>query len=138
MAEPKTRPTNENVKDFLNRITDEQKRADSFAVLELMKEVTKCEPRMWGTSIVGFGTYSYEYASGKVADWPLAGFSPRKQNMTLYIMSSFAGRDELLRKLGKHSTGKVCLYFKRLSDVDMPTLKKLVQESFKHAKKRLT
>lgn len=135
MAEPKTKPTDEKVERFLNGIADEQKRKDSFAILELMKQVTKCEPCMWGTSIVGFGTYHYKYASGQEADWPLTGFSPRKQNLTMYISSGFATYDDLMQKLGKHSGSKSCLYIKRLSDIDMPTLKKLVQESFKHMKK---
>jgi hypothetical protein len=135
MAEPKTKLTDEKVDNFLNKIPDEQKRKDSFAILELMKEITKCEPRMWGTSIVGFGTYHYVYASGREGDWPMTGFSPRKQNLTLYIMPGFSKYDDLMKKLGKHSIGKSCLYIKRLSDIDMPTLKKLVQESFKRMKK---
>lgn len=136
MAEPKTRPTDEKVEHFLNKITDEQKRKDSFVVLELMKQVTKCEPQMWGTSIVGFGTYRYKYASGKEADWPMAGFSPRKQSLTVYLMPGFEKDGDLMKKLGKHSSSKVCLYIKRLSDIDVPTLKKLIGESFKYMKKK--
>lgn len=135
MAEPKTKPTKEKVEDFLNRIEDEQKRKDSFVILELMKQVTKLQPMMWGPSIVGFGSYRYKYASGQEADWPLAGFSPRKQNLTLYVMPGSGKLDDLLQKLGKHKQSKACLYIKRLSDIDMPTLKKLVEVSFKLSKK---
>lgn len=136
MAEPKTKPTDEKVEHFLNKLTDEQKRKDSFVILELMKQVTKCEPQMWGTSIVGFGTYRYKYASGKEADWPMAGFSPRKQNLTVYLMPGFEKYDDLMKKLGKHSSSKVCLYVKRLSDINIPTLKKLISESYKYMKKK--
>ncbi len=134
MAEPKTQPTDQNVEDFLNAIPDEQKRADAFAVLKLMKQVTRAEPQMWGSSIVGFGRYQYKYASGREGDWPLAAFSPRKQNLTLYIMAGFEGYAELLKKLGKFKTGKACLYVNKLADVDLPTLKELVKQSVKHMK----
>jgi hypothetical protein len=102
----------------------------------LMKQVSKCEPRMWGTSIVGFGTYRCTYADGSQADWPMTGFSPRKQSLVLYIVPSFLKHDDLMKNFGKHSTGKSCLYIKRLSDIDMPTLKKLVEGSFKRMKKK--
>ncbi len=134
MAELKTKPTDQNVEDFLNTIPDEQKRADAFAVLKLMKQVTRAEPQMWGSSIVGFGRYQYKYASGREGDWPLVGFSPRKQNLTLYIMAGFDGYADLLKKLGKFKTGKACLYVNRLADVDLPTLKELVKQSVKHMK----
>ena len=132
MAELKTKVNKANVEKFLNTIKDEKKREDSFTVLELMKQVTKAEPRMWGSSIVGFGSYHYKYASGQEGDWFLTGFSPRKQNLTLYIMAGFEEYEELLRKLGKHTTGKACLYIKSLEDVHVPTLRKLVQQSVKH------
>ena len=93
----------------------------------MMQEVTGVEAKMWGDSIVGFGSYHYKYASGREADWPLVGFSPRKQNLTLYIMSGFEQYDELLQRLGKHSTGKACLYVKRLADVDLAVLQELVK-----------
>lgn len=134
MAEPKTQPTDESVEDFLNAIPDEQKRADAFAVLKLMKQVTRAEPQMWGSSIVGFGRYRLKYASGREGDWPLAAFSPRKQNLTLYIMAGFEGYADLLKKLGKFKTGKACLYVNKLADVDLPTLKELVKQSVKHMK----
>ena len=134
MAENKTTPNDQDVEQFLNSVDDERKRKDSFTILELMKQVTGLEPRMWGSSIVGFGSYHYTYESGREGDMILAGFSPRKQNLTLYNMSGFERYDDLLKKLGKHTTGKGCLYIKRLDDVDLPTLKSLIEESFKHVK----
>ncbi|MBI5564775.1 MAG: DUF1801 domain-containing protein [Chloroflexi bacterium] len=134
MAELKTKPTDQSVEDFLNTIPDEQKRADAFAVSKLMKQVTRSEPQMWGSSIVGFGRYHYKYASGREGDWPLVGFSPRKQNLTLYLMLGAGDYAGLLKKLGKHKTGKGCLYINRLADVDLPTLKELVKQSVKHMK----
>ena len=132
MAELKTRPTDDSVMKFLNEVGDEKKREDSFKILDLMREVTGEEPRMWGSSIVGFGSYHYKYASGREGDWFVTGFSPRKQSLTLYIMAGFAEYDELLENLGKYTTGKACLYIKKLEDVDMPTLKKLVKFSADH------
>src|SRR3990172_6805972 len=136
MAEPKTKKTAASVKDFLNSVPDERKRKDSFALLKLMQEVTGAKPAMWGPSIVGFGSYHYKDASGREADWPLAGFSPRKQNLTLYITAGFDGYGELLGKLGKHKTGKVCVYINRLEDVDLATLKELVRRSVEHMRRR--
>jgi hypothetical protein len=134
MAENKTTPNDQNVEQFLNAIEDERKRKDSFTILELLKQATGLEPKMWGSSIVGFGSYHYKYDSGREGDAILAGFSPRKQNLTIYNMSGFEQLDDLLNKLGKHTTGKGCLYIKRLDDIDLPTLKSLIEESFKHAK----
>ena len=131
MAELKTKLNDASVTDFLNKIEDKEKRADSFEILKLMKQVTKLEPKMWGSSIIGFGSYHYKYASGREGDWMLTGFSPRKQNLTIYIMSGFDRYDELLKKFGKHSIGKGCLYIKRLSDVDKKVLKKLITQSVK-------
>ncbi len=136
MAENKTTPNDQDVEQFLNSVDDERKRKDSFTILELMKQVTGREPRMWGSSIVGFGSYHYTYESGREGDMPLAGFSPRKQNLTLYNMGGFERYDDLLKKLGKHTTGKGCLYIKRLDDVDLPTLKSLIEESVKHVKQK--
>lgn len=136
MAELKTRKTKASVSAFLNAITDDQRRADCKAVSKMMQEITGEKPAMWGPSIVGFGTYTYTYATGRTGDWPLAAFSPRKQNLTLYIMAGFDGYPELMAKLGPHSTGKSCLYVKRLSDLHLPTLKKLISQSVKHIKKR--
>ena len=132
MAELKTQPNEQNVEDFLNNVENETKRKDSFSILEMMKEDTGAEPIMWGDSIIGFGSYQYKYASGRDAEWFLTGFSPRKQNLTLYIMSGFEEYDELLDKLGKHSTGKSCLYIKRLEDVDQDVLRDLVSKSVEH------
>src|SRR2546423_275573 len=132
MADLKTKPTDQNVESFLNSISDDQKREDCFTLLELMKQVTQLEPQMWGSSIVGFGSYHYKYASGREGDAILTGFSPRKQNLTLYIMAGFDQYDELLKKLGKHSVGKSCLYIKRLADVDLPILEELVRQSVTH------
>lgn len=135
MAEAKTKQTEKSVENFLNQIPDEGRREDCFAVAELIKEVTGDEPRMWGKSIVGFGSYHYKYASGREGDAPLVGFSPRKQNLTLYIMAGFDSYDELMKKLGKHTSGQSCLYVKRLSDLHLPTLKKLIRESVKRMRK---
>ena len=134
MAENKTTPNDQNIEQFLNAIADEQKRKDSFILLELMKQVTRIEPKMWGSSIVGFSSYHYKYESGREGDSILAGFSPRKQNLTLYNMGGFEQYDNLLNKLGKHTVGGGCLYIKRLDDVDLPTLKSLIEESIKHVK----
>ena len=129
MAELKTKLNNASVDKFLKGIKDEQTRADCQQILEIMKKATKAEPKMWGTSIVGFGNYHYKYASGREGDWFLVGFSPRKQNLTLYLMGGFDGHEDLLKKLGKHSLGKGCLYIKRLEDVDTKVLKELVRSS---------
>ena len=132
MAELKTKPNTASVEEFLNGISDEQKRKDAFAVLRLMKQITKVKPRMWGPSIVGFGEYHYKYESGREGDWFLTGFSPRKQNLTLYIMSGFSRYDVLMKKLGKYKTGKSCLYIRRLDDIDLAVLKELITLSVKY------
>jgi len=132
MSEVKTKPTNDNVEAFLNGVTDEKKRKDAFAILDLMQEATKAEPRMWGSSIIGFGSYHYKYASGREGDMFLTGFSPGKRNLTLYIMPGFELYGPLLKALGKHKTGKSCLYINKLDDIDLPTLKELVERSVAH------
>ncbi|HEU4930462.1 MAG TPA: DUF1801 domain-containing protein [Pyrinomonadaceae bacterium] len=134
MGEAKTKPTNESVKDFLNRIPEAERREDCFTVLKMMEEITGDKPKMWGPSIVGFGSYRYKYASGHEGDWPIAAFSPRKKDLTLYLMMGFEKHTEMMEKLGKHSTGKSCLYIKRLSDIHLPTLKKLIKTSVKDLK----
>ena len=134
MTEPKTKPTDSSVEVFLNAIPDEQKRADAFTIVKLMKQVTRFEPKMWGGSIVGFGSYHYKYASGREGDSCLVGFSPRKQNLTLYLMLGAGDYGDLLKKLGKYKTGKGCLYINRLADVDVPTLKELIKQSMKQLK----
>ena len=135
MAELKTKRNKVNVKAFLNSVPDEKKRRDSFTILELMKKVTGKEPEMWGDSIVGFGEYHYNYASGREGDWFLTGFSPRVENLTLYIMAGFDQYDTLLSKLGKHSTGKSCLYIKKIEDIEMDVLEELVRRSVEHMEK---
>lgn len=134
MAELKTKPNDQKVTDFLNRVEDEQKRKDCYVIKTLMEELTGEPAKMWGDSIVGFGSYHYKYASGREGDWMLTAFSPRKQNLTLYIMSGFSKYDDLLNNLGKHKTGKSCLYIKRLSDIDMEVLKELIGLSIKHVR----
>ena len=134
MAETKTKPTNESVENFLNRITDEERRADCFAVAKIMEEITGEKPKMWGPSIVGFGSYHYKYDSGREGDWLMLGFSPRKKDLTLYLMMGFEKHRELMEKLGKHSHAKSCLYIKRLSDIHIPTLMKLIKASVKDLK----
>ena len=134
MSENKTRPTDADVMAFLNAVEPQKKRDDALVLLELMEEVTGEEATMWGTSIVGFGSYHYKYESGREGDMPLVGFSPRKQNLTLYIMPGFEQYDNLLGKLGKHSIGKSCLYIKKTGDVDMEVLRDLVQHSYQHMK----
>ena len=136
MAETKTKATEESVEEFLAAIKDDGRRKDCLAIMKLLEETTGYKAKMWGTSIVGFGTYHYKYASGREGDWPLTGFSPRKQNLTLYIMAGFDKYAELMQKLGKHSAAKSCIYIKRLDDIHLPTLKKLVRESVKQLKKR--
>jgi hypothetical protein len=135
MAELKTKPNDSSVVAFLGMIEPEQKRKDSFELLEMMKELTGENPKMWGDSIIGFGTYHYKYKTGREGDWFVSGFSPRKQSLTLYLMSGFEGEQELLSKLGKHKTSKGCLYIKKLSDVDRQILRKLVSRSIEKISK---
>jgi hypothetical protein len=132
MAELKTKLTQASVEDFLNSIKDDQVRQDCWVIVDIMQKAAKAKPQMWGTSIIGFGSYRCKYASGREADWMLIGFSPRKQNITLYIMAGFEQYDEMLVQLGKHTHAKSCLYIKRLSDIHLPTLKKLIKASVQH------
>ena len=129
MSDPKTRPTDQDVELFLDSIVDAQQRQDSRTIMELMGDVTGAAPCMWGDSIVGFGSYHYRYASGREGDWPLTGFSPRKQNLTLYLSYGFDQHSELLERLGKYKVGKACLYLKRLDDVDLTALRELIRQS---------
>ena len=135
MAELKTKKTEASVEDFLNRITNESVFEDSKKIAAMMEKATGAKPKMWGASIIGFGTYNYKYASGREGEWMEVGFSPRKQNLTLYIMSGFAKYDELLQKLGKHKTGKSCLYIKNLNDVNENILKELIENSIENVRK---
>lgn len=132
MAKLKTKHTDASVTDYLNAIEKEQVRQDCYVILELMQDATKAKPQMWGDSIIGFGTYHYVYDSGREGDWPIIGFSPRKQNITLYIMAGFEQYEELLAGLGKHTHAKSCLYIKRLSDIHLPTLVELIQASVEY------
>ena len=131
MAEAKTKPTNASVTAFLNAIADEQVRKDCKAIAKLLQEITKAKPQMWGGANIGFGLKEIQYAGGRTADWPLMGFSPRKANIVLYINGGLKRHAELLTSLGTHKTGGGCLYLKRLSDVHMPTLTKLLKASAK-------
>ncbi|MCI0664488.1 MAG: DUF1801 domain-containing protein [Acidobacteria bacterium] len=135
MAELKTKRTDASVDDFLNSIKDEQVRQDCWTIADMMQKATRAKPQMWGPSIIGFGSRRYKYPNGREMDWMLIAFSPRKQNITLYLSSDFEGYDELMEQLGKHSCSKACLYIKRLSDIHLPTLKKLINASVKQLKK---
>lgn len=136
MAENKTKETKASVNKFINSIKDERIKADCKQIISVMKNITKEDPKMWGSGIVGFGSYHYKYESGREGDMCLTGFSPRKQNLTIYIISGFSRYPEMMTKLGKHKTGKSCLYIKTLDDIDMKVLKKMIAESVKYMKKR--
>jgi hypothetical protein len=129
MAENKTKPTTVSVPAFLDACTDEARRADAKALTKLMQKVTGNEPSMWGPSIVGFGSYHYTYESGREGDMPVVGFSPRKAANVLYGAIGFVGAEALLAKLGKYTTGKGCLYIKKLADVDVKVLEKLLEKA---------
>ena len=135
MAENKTKPTKVSVTAFFNKIKDRQVRDDCFVILEMMQKVSKCEPVMWGSAIVGFGTYHYVGASGREGDWMLIGFSPRKQNISLYLMGGLKKVEDELPKLGKHKVGGGCLYIKSLGDVNVAVLKKIFAKAFKEAQR---
>jgi hypothetical protein len=136
MAELKTKKTKASVAEFLSRVEDPQRRADCKKVAKMMREATGNRAAMWGDSIVGFGKYAYTYASGRSGEWPITGFSPRKRELTVYIMPGFSKYQGLMKKLGKHRTGKSCLYIKRLSDVDEAVLEELIRESVKHMREK--
>jgi hypothetical protein len=132
MADNKNKQNEGDVLAFLNSVEHPKRKEDSFAIMDMMKEITGEEPKIWGKSMVGFGSYHYTYASGREGDWFITGFSPRKQNMSLYIMAGFERYDELMKKLGKHKTGKSCLYINKLEDVDIEILKELITASVDH------
>ena len=136
MPELKTSPNNNDVIAFLESIEHDNKKADAYCIFDMMKDITKSEPVMWGNSIIGFGSYHYVYDSGREGNWFLTGFSPRKQHFSLYIMSGFAILDEELKKLGKYKTGKGCLYINKLDDVDLNVLKQLIQQSVSHLQQK--
>jgi hypothetical protein len=137
MAEMKTKQTHSSVPAFLKAIKDDRVRQDCQTLVGLMEEATGEKARLWGASMVGFGSYHYVYGSGREGDWPLTAFAPRKQNLTIYIMPGFADYKELLARLGAHKTAVSCLYVKQLSDVHLTTLKKLIIASVKDMKKRV-
>lgn len=134
MAELKTKENEASVEDFLNAVEDEQKRADCWKIADLMKKATGSDPKMWGASIVGFGNRTVKYSTGRELDWLVIGFSPRKQNLTLYLSIGGGWNDDLLSKLGKYKTGKGCLYIKRLSDVDENVLTEMIDRSAENKK----
>ena len=136
MSALKTRQNEGNVIAFLNAVEEKQKREDSLALLDIMKEASGEEPKMWGPSIVGFGKYHYKYESGREGNWFLTGFSPRKQKMSVYIVPGFERFNDLIARLGKYSTGKSCLYFKKLTDIDCDILSQLIRESVEYMKKK--
>ena len=136
MSEPKTTPNNQSVSDFINKIENEVKKQDCFTLIDIMTRLTGEKPKMWGDSIIGFGTYHYKYESGREGDWFLTGFSPRKANLTVYTMSGFDGAESLLEKIGKHKKSVSCLYVKKLADVEMDVLEKLIVRSIDVIKKR--
>jgi hypothetical protein len=137
MAEPKTKKNDASVTTFIRAIKDDTKRKDCEAILAMMKKITMQEPKMWGSSIVGFDSYHYKSERSKQeGDWFITGFSPRKQNLTIYIMPGFSAYDELMQKLGKHKTSVSCLYIKKLADVDGKVLKELVTRSFNYMKEK--
>jgi hypothetical protein len=139
MSTLKTLPNDASVEDFLNAVPEDLKRQDSFKLLEMFTRITGEKPKMWGTSIIGFGMYHYKSErSSQEGDWPLIGFSPRKQNLTLYLMPGFPGFEGLLDKLGKHKTSKACLYINKLSDVDLAVLEDVIKQSYEIAKRELT
>ncbi len=135
MAENKTKPTRQSAASFIAAVEPAERRKDCRALAKMLKDVTKASPKMWGSSIVGFGTYHYRYASGREGDSFLAGFSPRKNDLTVYVMAGFERYPDLMKKLGKYKTGKSCLYLKRLTDVDLKVLETLLTESVKHMRK---
>jgi hypothetical protein len=131
MATPKTTVNDANVEDFINKVEDEVKKQDSLKLLKLFSKVTGEKPKMWGSSIIGFGSYHYKSEkSRQEGDWMLTGFSPRKQNLTLYVIPGFADYQDLLSDLGKHKTSVGCLYINKLADVDLAVLEKLIKRSF--------
>ena len=135
MAELKTKPTRTSVATFINSVDERQRRADSRKVAAMMRKATGKRAKMWGTSIVGYGTYQYANTAGVEFEWPITGFSPRKQALTIYIMPGFSNFDTLMKKLGKYKTGKSCLYIKRLSDIDEKVLQRLIDASVKRMRK---
>lgn len=133
MTDLKTRPGKSSVKKFIESVEHSTRQSDAFTLLEMMEKITGEKPVMWGSSIIGFGSYQYKYASGREGDWLRIGFSPRKSSMSLYIMDGFSQYQSLLQKLGKHKTGKSCLYINKLADVDLEVLREMINLSYHSA-----
>ena len=131
MAELKTKKTDQSVEKFLDAVPDETKKRDSYKIPTMMKEISRKEPKMWGSSMVGFGDFRYKYASGREGDWFQIGFSPRKQNLTLYLTCNINQFQSDLEKLGKYKTGVGCLYIKSLEEIDLKVLKAIIRKSVK-------
>ncbi|MBS4028749.1 MAG: DUF1801 domain-containing protein [Ignavibacteriales bacterium] len=136
MAELKTKKTEVSVDAFIKKVSDAQKQKDCFTIIELMEKTTKAKAKMWGTAIVGFGDIHLKYESGRELDWFVMGFSPRKQNLTLYIPGTVEKQQALLKKLGKHKTGKGCLYINNLGDIDVSVLKEIIKQSSNQQSKK--
>lgn len=136
MPENKTKPTDASVVKFLNQVADATKRSDTQIIVDMMGEITGYPATMWGSSIIGFGKYSYKYKSGRSGEWALTGVSPRARNISVYIMPGFGNYDDLMSRLGKHKTGKSCLYINRLSDVDTEVLHELIAKSVDFMKEK--
>ena len=136
MATLKTRPSDASVEAFLDSVDNEDRREDARRVIAIMRQVTEEPAKMWGSRLVGFGSYHYRYASGREGDWPLTGLSPGKRNLTVYIMPGFDDYGEMLARLGKHRTGKSCLYVNRLRDVDLNVLKEIIRQSVADMRRR--
>jgi len=136
MAELKTKPRKASVTAFLNSVENETRRRDAYTINEMMTRISGEKPKMWGESIVGFGSYHYKYASGREGDWMMTAFSPRKANLVLYIMPGYGEFDDIMERLGKHKTGKACLYINKLEDLDMTVLEELITESIAWMRKK--
>lgn len=136
MSDIKTQPTDASVIAFLGKISHETKRKDAFSIHEMMQSITQSSPVMWGESIIGYGSYHYKYKTGREGDWFLCGFSPRKQYLSLYIMSGFGRHEELLAQLGKHKKSKACLYINKLSDVNLDILHEIITASVAYTKSK--
>ncbi len=135
MADIKTKPTDQAVEQFIDSVNHETRKADAWTILRMMHDITGDEPRMWGASIIGFGQYHYKYDSGHEGDMARIAFSPRKANQVLYVLDGFDGQQDMLDRLGKHKTGKVCLYINKLADVDEDVLKDIIRASWDHMNK---
>ena len=136
MSDLKTKPSDANVDAHIDALDDEQQRADARVLCDMMQKATRKPAVLWGTSIIGFGSYHYKYASGQEGDWPLVGFAARKKKLVVYIMPGFEGSEDLMDRLGKHKVGKSCLYINKLADVDTKLLRRLIRDSLQVMKKR--